>query len=145
MVDRSDIGAVVDAMYACISGTAGPRDWDTQREIFHPDSRQARTALGPDGRPTMIVLGREEYQANVTPFFDTTGFFEVEIARRIDVFGNIAHVWSLYEARNDPADVEPERRGINSIQLARDPDGLWSILHMIWDNERPGLQAPPFD
>ena len=84
MVDRSDIGTVVDAMYACISGPAGPRDWATQREIFHPDSRQARTR---------------------------------------------------------PEDVQPERRGINSIQLCRGPDGLWSILHMIWDNERPGLTA----
>ena len=42
MVDRSDIGAVVDAMYACISGPAGPRDWATQREIFHPESQIGR-------------------------------------------------------------------------------------------------------
>ena len=75
MVDRSDIGAVVDAMYACISGPAGPRDWATQRKIFHPDSRQARTGLDADGRPTMIVMGREAYQANVTPFFEANGFF----------------------------------------------------------------------
>ncbi|MDP1778310.1 MAG: hypothetical protein Q8K90_06845, partial [Brevundimonas sp.] len=73
MVDRNDIGAVVDAMYACISGPAGPRDWTTQREIFHPESRQARTSLDADGRPTMIVMGREEYQANVTPFFEANG------------------------------------------------------------------------
>jgi hypothetical protein len=83
MVDRSDIGAVVDAMYACISGPAGPRDWTTQREIFHPDSRQARTGLDADGRPTMLVMGREAYVANVTPFFAENGFFEVEISRRI--------------------------------------------------------------
>jgi hypothetical protein len=141
-IDRSDIGAVVDAMYACISGPAGPRDWATQREIFHDESRQARTGLDAAGRPTMIVMGREEYEANVTPFFAANGFFEVEISRRIEIFGNMAHVWSVYEARTDPSDAEPERRGINSIQLARDPDGLWSILHMIWDNERPGLTVP---
>ena len=61
MVYRSDIGAVVDAMYACISGPAGPRDWATQREIFHPESRQARTGLDADGRagPGLVedVLG----------------------------------------------------------------------------------------
>ena len=142
MVDRSDIGAVIDAMYACISGPAGPREWATQREIFHPDSRQARTGLGPDGRPTMIVMGREEYAANVAPFFAANGFFEIEISRRIDVFGNMAQVWSVYEARTALTDAEPERRGINSIQLCRRPDGLWSILHMIWDNERPGLSLP---
>jgi hypothetical protein len=142
MVDRSDIGAVVDAMYACISGPAGPRDWATQREIFHDESRQARTGLDAEGRPTMIVMGREEYEANVTPFFMANGFFEIEISRRIDVFGNMAQVWSVYEARTALTDDQPERRGINSIQLVRGPDGLWSILHMIWDNERPGLTVP---
>ena len=60
------------------------------------------------------------------------GFFEVETARRIDRFGNIAHVWSAYEARTDPADAEPERRVINSIQLFRDPDKGWRIVAMLW-------------
>ena len=56
MIDRTDIGQIVDALYACISGPAGPRDWDTQRLIFYPDSRQARTGAGgtssTGGRPT---------------------------------------------------------------------------------------------
>lgn len=142
MVDRSDIGAVIDAMYACISGPAGPRDWTTEREVFHPDSRQGRTGLDADGRPTLLLMGREEYIANVTPFFDANDFYEIEVSRRIDVFGNIAHVWSVYEARTSLRDAEPERRGINSIQLVRGADGLWSILHMVWDNERPGLTVP---
>jgi len=142
MVDRSDIGAVIDAMYACISGPAGPRDWATERQVFHPDSRQGRTGLDADGRPTLLLMGREEYIANVTPFFDANDFYEIEVSRRIDVFGNIAHVWSVYEARTSLTDAEPERRGINSIQLVRGPDGLWSILHMVWDNERPGLTVP---
>ena len=38
----------------------------------------------------------------------------------------MAHVWSNYEARRSPDDTQPERRGINSIQLFRhrdqDPD-----------------------
>ena len=62
-----------------------------------------------------------------------------EIARRIHEFGNIAHVWSIYEARRAPDDTTPERRGINSIQLYRDERGHWRIMSMIWDNERPGL------
>ena len=37
----------------------------------------------------------------------------------------------------DPlGDAEPERRGINSIQLFRHPDEGWRIISMIWDNER---------
>jgi hypothetical protein len=45
-------------------------------------------------------------------------------------------VWSSYEARRSPGDTEPERRGINSIQLFRHPEHGWRIVHMIWDNER---------
>jgi hypothetical protein len=77
-----------------------------------------------------------EYAENTRPFFTANPFYEVETARRIDVFGNMAHVWSNYEARNAPDDTDPERRGINSIQLFRHPDEGWKIISMIWDNER---------
>lgn len=144
MVDRTDIGAVIDAMYATVSGPAGPRDWALQREVFHPESRQIRTGVDADGRAWMKMMGREDYVADTTPYFMANDFFEVETARRVDVFGNMAQVWSVYEARRAPDDVEPERRGINSIQLYRDEDGLWSIVSMIWDNERPGVSVQPF-
>jgi hypothetical protein len=140
MVDRSDVGAVVDEIYAMISGPAGPRDWARQRAIFHPDARQVRTWIGEDGRPAMKIMDPAQYEADTTPFFAANSFYEVEIGRRIDVFGNIAHVWSAYEARRSPDDSEPERRGINSIQLVRGPDGLWSVLFMVWDNEREGVR-----
>ena len=68
-------------------------------------------------------------------------FYEVETGRRVDLFGNIAHVWSVYEARRAPDDPVPERRGINSIQLFRDPDRGWRIVAMIWDNEREGVSV----
>ena len=139
--DQDAIGAVVDGMYEMISGPAGPRDWPRQPQLFHPDSRQMRTALDDAGRSTIVIMGQDAYRANVTPFFDQTGFFEVEIDRRIDVMGNMAHVWSLYEARLSPDDAQPERRGINTIQLYKGPDGDWKIMSMIWDNERPGVVA----
>jgi hypothetical protein len=140
MVDRSDVGAVVDEIYAMISGPAGPRDWARQRAIFHPDARQVRTWIGEDGRPAMKMMDPAQYEADTSPFFAANPFYEVEIARRVDLFGNIAHVWSAYEARRSPDDAEPERRGINSIQLVRDGEGLWSVLAMAWDNEREGVR-----
>ena len=144
MVDRTDIGAVVDELYAMISGPAGPRDWERQRTVFHPEARQVRTWVDADGRPAMKMMGPKEYAADTTPFFAANDFYEVEIARRIDVFGNIAHVWSAYEARRALDDAEPERRGVNSIQLVKDADGLWSVLAMVWDNEREGVSIGAF-
>ena len=136
MSDEEAIGAVVDEMYAMISGPAGPRDWSRQANCFLPDARQVRTWVDEQGRPRRLVMGLDEYAANTTPFFAANAFYEVETDRRIDLFGNMAHVWSRYEARTSPDDADVERRGINSIQLFRDPDKGWRIIHMIWDNER---------
>ena len=143
MTDEEEIGAVVDEMYAMISGPAGSRDWSRQDNCFLPEARQVRTWVDEQGRPQKLSMSLEEYEANTTPFFNANPFFEVETSRRIDIFGNVAHVWSGYEARTSPSDADVERRGINSIQLFRDPDMGWRIIHMIWDNERdPALEWP---
>ena len=136
MTDEAAIGAVIDEMYAMISGPAGPRDWSRQANCFLPEARQVRTWVDDQGRPQRLSMGLDDYAANTTPFFADNDFYEIETSRRIDRFGNIAHVWSAYEARRAPGDAEPERSGINSIQLFKDPDHGWRIIHMIWDNER---------
>ena len=143
MSDEEQIGAVIEEMYAMISGPAGPRDWSRQANSFLPEARQVRTWVDDQGRPQKLSMTLDEYSANTQPFFDANDFFEVETSRRIDLFGNIAHVWSAYEARRTPDEDPPERRGINSIQLFRDRDRGWRIIHMIWDNERnPELEWP---
>ena len=136
MTDEEQIGAVVDEMYAMISGPAGPRDWSRQRNSFLPEARQIRTWVDENGRAEMKMMSPDEYAENTTPFFAENAFYEIETARRIDVFGNMAHVWSNYEARTSLDDEVPERRGINSIQLFRHPDQGWRIVSMMWDNER---------
>ena len=136
MTDEAAIAAAIDEMYAMISGPKGPRDWSRQDNCFLPGARQVRTCVDDQGRPQKLSMTLDEYRANTTPFFAENDFYEVETGRRTAVFGNIAHVWSHYEARRLPDDANPERRGINSIQLFNDPDHGWRIIHMIWDNER---------
>lgn len=136
MSDREEIGAAIDEMYDSISGPKGPRDWSRQANSFLPEARQVRTWVDEAGRPAKKMMTLDEYERDTTPFFATNDFYEIETERRIDLFGNIAHVWSKYEARRSPNDEDVERRGINSIQLFRDPDAGWRIIHMIWDNER---------
>jgi len=136
MSDESEIGAAVDEMYAMISGPAGPRDWSRQENCFLPDARQVRTWVDEAGRPAKKSMSLDDYSRDTTPFFAANPFYEIETGRRVDIFGNVAHVWSNYEARRSPDDSDVERRGINSIQLFKDPDQGWRIIHMIWDNER---------
>ncbi len=143
MSDEEQIGSVIDEMYAMISGPRGPRDWSRQANCFLPEAKQVRTWVDDEGRPQKLSMSLDEYAANTQPFFDANDFFEVETDRRIDRFGNMAHVWSSYEARRTPDEDPPERRGINSIQLFNDPEHGWKIIHMIWDNERnPALEWP---
>ena len=136
MNDEQAIGAILDEMYAMISGPKGPRDWSRQANCFHAEARQVRTWIDEHGLPAMKMMALDEYARDTTPFFAANDFYEIETKRRIDLFGNIAHVWSHYEARRSPDDQDVERRGINSIQLFRHADHGWRIVHMIWDNER---------
>lgn len=142
--DLGEIDEVIGRMYAMISGPAGPRDWSLQQTCFHPDARQMRTGLDEDGKAWIRIMGLDDYASDTTAFFAANDFFEVETGRKVDVFGNMAHAWSVYEARRALDDSEPERRGINSIQLYKDAVLGWRIMSMIWDNERPGLSVPPF-
>lgn len=142
MDDEAAIGAAIDGMYAMISGPAGPRGWSRQDECFHPDCRQVRTGVDADGQSWMQAFTLDEYRANADALLAGMDFYETELGRDVRVFGNIAHAWSRYEARTAPEAATPERRGINSIQLYREAGGRWRIVHMIWDNERPGLRLP---
>jgi hypothetical protein len=143
VADVESIDAIIAATYEVISGPAGKkRDWDRERSLFIPGARLIPTATVP-GRNDVdlapLVLDVEGYIARVEPLFEREGFYEKEIARRVEQFGQIAHVWSTYESRHDPSDPEPFMRGINSIQLFNDGKRWW-ILSIYWQHE--STQAP---
>ena len=143
--DVESIDAIIAAAYDVISGPAGKkRDWERERALFWPGARLIPTATVP-GRNDVglapLMLDVEGYIDRVEPIFAKSGFYEKEIARRIEQFGRIAHVWSTYESRNDPGDAEPFMRGINSIQLFNDGKRWW-ILSIYWQHESPQHPIP---
>src|SRR6202023_4161051 len=98
--DVESIDAIIGAAYDVISGPAGTkRDWARERSLFYPGARLIPTATVPgknDVDLAPLVLDVEGYIARVEPLFESTGFYESEIARRTEQFGRIAHVWSTY-------------------------------------------------
>src|SRR6266446_6376419 len=96
--DVESIDAIIAATYDVISGPAGKkRDWDRERSLFVPGARLIPTATIPgktDVDLAPLVLDVEGYIARVEPLFEKEGFYEKEIARRVERFGQIAHVWS---------------------------------------------------
>ena len=138
--DVKSMDAVVAAAYDSISGAAGQtRDWDRFRSLFVPGARLI-PAVAANGGATARVLAVEDYIQRSTPGLER-GFFEREIARKVDAFGNIAQVFSTYESRHAAADAAPFARGINSFQLLKDGDRWW-IVTIYWDSERPGNPIP---
>lgn len=142
--DTQDIGGLVRAIYECISGPAGaPRDWARFRHLYHPRGLSLRTVVQADGSTRAVVFDVEQYIADVTKFFAEQDFFEVETDQRVERFGQIAHVWSKYDARPSADSPVLLKRGANSIQLCHE-HGRWWVFCTIWDNERDGLRFDLF-
>ncbi len=143
--DAVSIDAIVTAAYEVISGPAGKkRDWHRERSLFLSGARLIPTAVEAgrndvDLAPQMLDV--EGYIARVEPLIEKKGFYEKEIARRVEQFGQIAHVWSTYESRHDPSDPKPFMRGINSMQLFNDGKRWW-IVSIYWQHESAQHSLP---
>jgi hypothetical protein len=140
--DVASVDAIVKAVYEVISGPAGaPRDWDRMRSLFAPDGRMMAVGQRPDGSYAMRQMTPDDYIARNAKVFASTGFYETELARTLESFGQVAHVFSTYEARHAPSDAKPFMRGVNSIQLVNDGK-RWYVLSLVWRAEDPQLPLP---
>jgi hypothetical protein len=137
--EGDSIEGVTKAVYEVISGPAGPRNWDRFRSLFADGARLIVVRV-PGGRPSPVVMTVEDYVTRSGASMQTSPFYESEVARRIETFGNIAHIFSTYESRRAPGD-KPFARGINSFQLVRDGD-VWKVMTILWDSEREGNAIP---
>lgn len=139
--DVASIDAILKAAYDTISGPKGQqRDWDRLRSLFVPGARLIPTHTSKDGVTTARVLNVDEFIRIGDPNLRKNGFFEDEVHRTVQRFGNIAQVFSTYETRHEAGD-KPFQRGINSIQLLFDGHRWW-IVTIYWQGERPDLPIP---
>jgi len=137
--DTDSIDSITKAVYEVISGPAGPRDWARFRGLFADGARLIAIRVNA-GRPTPSVMTVDDYAKNAGASFEKNAFYESEAARRVEEFGNIAHVFSTYESRRAPGE-KPFARGINSFQLVKD-GGAWKVMTILWDAEREGNPIP---
>ena len=139
--DVESIDGVIGALYGSISGGKEvPRQWDRFRSLFTNDAKLIPSGKNQAGKIVYNYRGIEEYITQADKWFLQNGFFESEIHREIDRFGNIAHVFSTYISKRTE-DGEPFARGINSIQLLHDGTRWW-IMNIYWTGEREDLPIP---
>jgi hypothetical protein len=130
--DVSTIDGIVKAFYETVSGGKGvPRQWSRDRTLYMPEVRFVGLSE-QNGKIRASVMNHIQYVNGTNEFFVAEGFQEREINRVVRRFGNIAHVFSVYEFST--ADGKEKGRGVNSIELYWDGAA--------WDEERANNPIP---
>jgi hypothetical protein len=130
--DVASPDSIIKAMYETISGPAGKRNWQRERSLYLPGARLIPVGKRIHGASGPHVMTIDEWIEDVKPFFAENDFWEMEVMRHTDRFGNMIQAFSTYEARSTE-DGPPIARGINAIQLLFDNDRWW-IVSVMWDN-----------
>ena len=136
--DVETLDGIIKAYYDVISGPAGePRDWERDKSLHHPNALVSVTGK-ENNKPFVVTQSLSDYHKSFG--IPKTGFWEYEIKRETKKFGNITHVWSIYETKEEQ-DGPVTERGINSIQLYNDGTRWW-ILSWMFDSERNDNPIP---
>ncbi|MGI9542981.1 MAG: hypothetical protein ACR2MX_06950 [Cyclobacteriaceae bacterium] len=140
--DVASMDMILKVLYEVISGEKEvKRDWPRFLNLFAPGAQLIPTRPDGNGKPTLDMMSPQEYIDLAGAYLESNGFFEVEIARKVDKFGPIVQVFSTYESKHSASDQEPFARGINSIQLLNDGDRWW-IVNIYWTSETDKLSIP---
>jgi hypothetical protein len=138
--DVATIDGLMAALYDVISGPAGrARDFNRMRSLFIPGGRMMPVGGKTKDQVGIRLLTVNDYVAASGPLLLEKGFHEKELARQTEQFGNIAHVFSTYEAKIDKDNLN--LRGINTLQLMNDGKRWW-IVSLMWQAESPELPLP---
>ncbi|RYY89078.1 MAG: peptidase M61 [Chitinophagaceae bacterium] len=134
--DVESIDAIIKTTYDVISGPAGMRDWNRFYSLFWPEAKMG--AASANGR--FQDFSPQQYVRGNSPLFERQGFYEEELGRQVQQFGNVATVASAYQYRFTPGG-KVEQRGVNYLTLVKS-NGRWWIANISWQDEEGGLVIP---
>ena len=136
------IDSTIATLYSVISGDKGEeRNWDLFKHLFYKDAKLIATGKDEKKQTTLRYMSSDDYIKFSEKWLMDNGFHELEIKRTNQTFGNIAHVFSTYEAYKSKDDDTPLMRGINSIQLFNDGKRWW-IVNLYWTKESKESPTP---
>ena len=122
------------ALTEVISGSGDKmRDWERFKNLFAEDAKLIPTQKEESGKVTYAYWTPQQYQEMFIKNRSGQDFYEQELFRITEAYGNIAHCFSTYSVKLDK-NGPVSRRGINSIQLLKDKD-RWYIMSVFWTNE----------
>ncbi|WP_353778437.1 hypothetical protein [Winogradskyella sp. 3972H.M.0a.05] len=130
-----DLDITIETLYGVISGEKGEeRNWELFNYLFKPNAKLIPSGKDQTGTYRVRYMSPQDYIDTSGKWLVDNGFYEQEIHRATQTFGNITQVFSTYEAFRSKSDTEPFMRGINSIQLLNDGKRWW-IVNIYWTQE----------
>lgn len=137
----STLDGIMKAYYGVVTVKKGEKVSYERDSLLHiANAHVGAGYTDKQGKQQFSYMTLKEYHKLADPSLSKNGFDEREIARRVEKFGSIYHVWSTYESRNT-ADGPVTERGINSIELFNDGTRFW-ILGWFYDGERKDNPIP---
>jgi hypothetical protein len=132
--DVKSVDSTIAALYEVISGEKNEsRDWDRFKNLFTAEAKLIPTFISKEGNVAYHAITPAEYEISFTKNIPQRGFFEREISNITESYGNIVHVFSTYETREEK-NGKVTMRGINSIQLLKSNDRYY-IMNIFWSGE----------
>jgi hypothetical protein len=117
------------ALDAAISGPAD-KDRACMKALLIPEARLMFASVNADGAPSYRLETLDDWIAR-TRTRGPVVLEEKQLNFRVDHYGDIAHLWSLYVLRSDGKAIA---RGINSIEAVRQAGG-WRVVSIMVQTE----------
>lgn len=139
------IRAALDAIYAGVSHAPGEDpDWEAFEGIFHPQATLVLPyAPGTEPEVQSVEQFLDFYRSMLAqPGAKDQGFVERCAGFQATVFGNVATVTSVYEARKTVDQEKPDRVGLDMVHLVRTGEG-WKAVSLVTDFARADNPMPP--
>ena len=135
--DVATIDGLIKAYYESVSGHPGSRDGERMLSLF---IEGGKISVGlADEKPTHELA--ENYLRTERFLKLSDDFFEREISRDTQRFGNMANVISTYGISDAMENTNYTARGVTVFQLLRHNERWW-ILSTMWQRESPEFPLP---
>jgi hypothetical protein len=137
----STLDGIIKAYYDVVTIKKGEKISYERDSLLHiPGALVGSVTADKNNKISLSYNSLKIFHNISDPSIEKTGFYEAEIARKVEKYGGIYHVWSTYESRYE-AGGKVIDRGINSIELYFDGSRFW-IITWVYDNERAGNPLP---
>jgi len=141
--DVSTIDGIVKAYYEVVSAPAGqPRQWNRDHTLYIPGIRFVEFSESKDGKNTAQSMTHQQFVDKAESELGNSAFYEHEIHRITQRFGNAAHVFCTAELSatlGGPA----IGHSIDSLELFWDGQRWWITSVNIWPGDGPGRPLAP--